>query len=150
MRWTLPILALCGQQLYPHPPEAAKNTGGLRLQRCEALSKYDTLLWAQSQRHHITNRLEERGAEKSMSFLERMRKGHHQSDKHYNCSKATLGKLLRDRVDHICIPHSTQLDRKESQSNLSKNDFKNGVGEKKRQQVSCCDDLYTAARELCV
>ena len=46
-----------------------------------------------------------------MIFLERTREGHRQSDEQWNrFSKATLGKLLRDRVERIIMGFSERID----------------------------------------
>ena len=76
-------------------------------------------LLAQSQRHHTTNGLEERGMEKKKGYvivLERTREGQCHSDEHWNffqrqmntgtVSKATLGKLSCDGVESIIMGFS--------------------------------------------
>ena len=63
---------------------------------------------AQSQEHHsidclLGERHRERGHVYLTVFRERTRKGHRQSEQYWNCSKATLGKLLRDWVECVCF-----------------------------------------------
>ena len=36
-----------------------------------------------------------------MTFLERTRKGHCQSDEHWNCHNGSVGETLRDGVERI-------------------------------------------------
>ena len=38
-----------------------------------------------------------------MLLLERTRKGHRQSDKHWNCFKGNTGEILKDEVECIYI-----------------------------------------------
>ena len=61
-------------------------------------------LWAQSQGHHTVDRLEERGVERGSASRSSLKGRERAIDSHTNIatvSKATLGKLLRDRVDSM-------------------------------------------------
>ena len=65
----------------------ATLTRSLLLGRSEMLRSLRHYLRAQSQGHHITDRLEESDVERGFLytiFLEGTREGHHQSDKHWN------------------------------------------------------------------
>ena len=64
----------------------ATLASGLLLGRAEVLRSLRHYLRAQSQGHHTTDRLKERGVERGSakrSLLERTREGHRQSDEHW-------------------------------------------------------------------
>ena len=60
-------------------------------------------LQAQDQGHHTIDRMGEEGVERGSpeDFSLKARKGHRQSDQHWNCFKGNVGELLRDRVERI-------------------------------------------------
>ena len=73
----------------------ATLASGLLLGRAEVLRSLRHYLRAQSQGHHTTDRLKERGVERGSakrSLLERTREGHRQSDEHWNRFKDNVGK----------------------------------------------------------
>ena len=52
--------------------------------------------------HHCSPGGGRRGkGKRSMTFLERTRKGHCQSDEHWNCHNGSVGETLRDGVERI-------------------------------------------------
>ena len=84
----------------------ATLTSGLLLDRYEMLRSLRHYLWAQSQGHHTIKHLEERGVEsgsarrsslkgRERAIVNRMNIG--------TVSKATLGEVLRDRVECIWV-----------------------------------------------
>ena len=76
----------------------------LCLGRCEVLRSLRRNTWAQSQLDittSITWGETCRKRKSTMLFFERMRKGHCQSDKHWNCFKGNTGEILKDEVECI-------------------------------------------------
>ena len=72
---------------------------GLLLGSSEVLRSLRHYLRIQSQGHHTTVRLQQRG----VLFLQRTKQSHRRSDEHWKPFKEeTLGKLLRDRVERMC------------------------------------------------
>ena len=76
---------------------------GLRLGKFEVLRSLKHYLRAQSQGHHTIDRLEERGVEKGSARGSswKTRKGHRQSDEHWNCLKGNVGKTERRGGAHV-------------------------------------------------
>ena len=92
----------------------ATITGGLRLGRSEMLRNLRHFLWAQSQVHHTIGRLKERGVERGNAQRSSLR-GRERAIVNQNnigtVSRATLRKLLRDRVECIMgFPECIVLD----------------------------------------
>ena len=91
----------------------ATLTSGLLLGRSEVLRSLRHYMWAQSQGHHTTDCLQERGVERGSarwySLKGRERAIVNQTDIG-TVSKATLGKLLRERVKHIIMGFSKRVD----------------------------------------
>ena len=82
----------------------AALTSGSLLGRSEVLRSLRHYLGAQSQGHHTTDRLEERGVERGSARRSSLKGRERAIVNHTNIgtvSKATLGKLLRDRVERI-------------------------------------------------
>ena len=81
-------------------------------QKIWSVEPLETLPAVQSQGHHTIDRLEERGVERGSARRWSSLKGREkvirrQSDE--TVSKATLGKLLRDVVDHKCMGFSEHI-----------------------------------------
>ena len=82
----------------------ATITSGLLLGRAEVLRSLRPYLPAQSQGHHTTDRLEERGVQKGSARRSSLKGRERAIVSQTNIgtvSKATLGKLLRDGVERI-------------------------------------------------
>ena len=78
----------------------ATLTSGLLLGRSEVLRSLRHYLRAQSQGHHTIDRLEERSVERGSarrSSLKRTRKGHRQSNEHWNRFKGNVGETSERR-----------------------------------------------------
>ena len=91
----------------------AAITCGLCLRGSDMLRSLRHYLCAQSQGHHIINQQEERGMEEEalrVIFLESTREGHHRWDGHWNSSRASLGKLQRDRMECFYMGFSEHVD----------------------------------------
>ena len=82
----------------------ATLTSGLLFGRSEVLRSLRHYLGAQSQGHHTTDRLEERGVERGSARRSSLKVRERDIVNQMNIgtnSKATLGKLLRDGVERI-------------------------------------------------
>ena len=91
----------------------ATLTIGLLLGRSDVLSSLRHYLRAQSQGHHTTDRLEERGVERGSARRASLkgREGAIVSQTNIvTVSKATLGNLLRDGVERIIMVFSERID----------------------------------------
>ena len=90
----------------------ATLTRGLLLRKSEVLRSLRQYLRAQSQGHHSIDRLEERGMERGRarwSSLKGRERAIINQMKTGTVSKAALGKLLRDGVEHIWAFPNTQI-----------------------------------------
>ena len=84
--------------------EKATLTSGLLLERSEVLGSLRHCQQAQSQGHHTIDHQEERGIEREstrQSFLKGWERAIVNQTNNESISKATLGKLLRGRVERI-------------------------------------------------
>ena len=81
----------------------AAITSDLCVGRSEVLRSLRHYLRAQSQGHHTTDRLKERGVEREIP-LERTREGHRLSDERWNCFKDNVGETSgrRDEAPAGC------------------------------------------------
>ena len=82
----------------------AAFSNGLLLRRSEVLRSLRHYLWAQSQGHHTIDHLEERGMERGSAQWSSPKVRERAIFSQTNVgtvSKATLGKLMRDGVEHI-------------------------------------------------
>ena len=91
----------------------ATLTGGLLLGRSEVVRSLRHYQRAQSERHHTIDRLEERGVERGSARRSSLKGRERAIISQTNIgtvSKATLGKLLRDRVVRIIMGFSECTD----------------------------------------
>ena len=91
----------------------ATLTGGLLLGRSEVVRSLRHYLRAQSQGHHTIDRLEERGVERGSARRSSVKARERAIVNQTNIgtvSKATLGKLLRDKVERIIMGFSERID----------------------------------------
>ena len=91
----------------------ATFTSGLLLGRLEVLRSLRHYLRTQSQRHHTTDRLGERGVERGnarRSFLKGRERAIVSQTNTGPFSKATLGKVLRDGVERIIMDFFGRMD----------------------------------------
>ena len=91
----------------------ATLTSGWLLGRSEVLRSLRHYLWAQSQGHHTIDRLEEKGMERGSARQSSLKGWERTIISQMNIgtvSKAMLGKLLRDGMEHIIMGFSERID----------------------------------------